>query len=81
MRATCRLSFPLGGGKEIFRGIIGQNGLNDFDCKKFFLSNAPTLAVWLRGSSFDVRGLTSDEITLSSACEESLPRCPRAYCA
>ena len=53
----------------------------DFDWKKLFLSNAPTLAFWLRGSKIDALGLTVSEITWPSACEESWPRCPSAYCA
>ena len=46
-----------------------------------FVSNAPTLAFWLRDSKIDVLGPTVGEITWPSACEESWPRCPRAFCA
>ena len=74
-------TIELGGGEEVFRGMIAQNGLNDFDCKRLFLSNAPTLAVWLRGSSFDVLGLTRNEITfqarVKNLCHDVLARVVR----
>ena len=58
-----------------------KNGLSEFDWNFFFLSNAPTLVFWLRDSKIDVLGLTVGEITWPSACEESWPRCPSAFCA
>ena len=55
--------------------------VSTYDCKFFNDSNAPTHALWLHNSIFDVLVPPSNEIALTSKREESLPRCPRVFCA
>ena len=66
----------------MFSGVrIAKNGLSNFYWKNVFLSNAPTRAVWLHETVFDVPGCTVNEIAMRSVREESWTRCHRALYA
>ena len=57
----------IGGPVDFFSPSIAQNDHCEFDWKKFFLSNAPTLAFWLRDSNIDVLWGCIGELTSVSA--------------